>query len=46
MGVQEVDMAQTERLSQLRQNLIDHFSDGELRDLCFDLGVDHENLPD
>jgi len=44
-GVQEVDMAQTERLSQLRQNLIDHFSDGELRDLCFDLGVDYENLP-
>jgi len=39
-------MAQTERLSQLRQNLVDHFSDGELRTLCFDPGVDYENPPD
>ncbi|NTV64599.1 MAG: trypsin-like peptidase domain-containing protein, partial [Oscillochloris sp.] len=29
----------------LRQALINLFSDGELRDLCFDLGIDYENLP-
>jgi uncharacterized protein len=38
-------MAQTERLSQLLQTLTDHFSDDELRTLCFKLGVDYEDLP-
>ncbi len=31
--------------AQLRQQLTDYFSDGELRDLCFDLGIDYESLP-
>lgn len=29
----------------LRQNLIEYFSDGELRDLCFDMRVDYDDLP-
>ncbi len=29
----------------LRQNIIRYFSESELRDLCFDLEVDYENLP-
>jgi hypothetical protein len=29
---------------ELRQKLIAHFSDGELHDLCFDLGIDYESL--
>lgn len=28
-----------------RQLLNSYFSDGELRDLCFDLGIDYESLP-
>ena len=34
-----------EQLSQLRQNIIDRFSDQELRDLCQDMGIDYESLP-
>lgn len=30
---------------QLRQVLIDYFNEDELRDLCFDLNIDYENLP-
>ena len=33
-----------ERLIELREILASRFSDGELRDLCFDLGVDYESL--
>jgi hypothetical protein len=33
------------RLSRLRQILVERFSDGELRTLCFDLGVDYDILP-
>jgi hypothetical protein len=33
------------QLSRLRQNLADHFSDEEVRNLCFDLDVDYESLP-
>ena len=29
-------------LSTLRQLLIEHFNDGELRDLCFDLHIDYD----
>ena len=29
----------------LRQNLATYFSESELRDLCFDLGIDYETLP-
>jgi Effector-associated domain 7/CHAT domain/Tetratricopeptide repeat len=32
-------------LTTLRRMLLEHFSDGELRDLCFDLGTDYESLP-
>lgn len=31
--------------SKLRQLLDDHLNENELRDLCFDLGIDYENLP-
>ncbi len=36
----------SETLTQLRQNLAQHFNREELRTLCFDLGIEHENLPD
>ena len=32
-------------LPQLRQQLVAAFDEGELQDLCFDLGLDYENLP-
>jgi tetratricopeptide (TPR) repeat protein len=32
-------------LRRLRQILNEHFNEGELRTLCFDLGVDYDNLP-
>ena len=32
-------------LPQLRDLIVAHFNDNELRDLCFDLGVDYESLP-
>lgn len=38
-------MGDTELLTQLRQLLIKRFSDGELRTLCFDLGVEYDDLP-
>ena len=31
-------------LPALRDILVTYFNDGELRDLCFDLGIDYENL--
>ena len=31
-------------LPQLRDILVTYFSDGELRDLCFDLGIDYEKF--
>ncbi len=37
-------MAHTERLGQLRENLVEYFSQEELRSLCFDLGVDWDQL--
>ena len=30
--------------TQLRQMIVDHFNKGELRSLCFDLGIDYEDL--
>lgn len=35
-----------EMLAEFRQNLARCFSREELRTLCFDLGIEHENLPD
>ncbi len=29
----------------LRKTLVEHFSEEEVRDMCFDLGIDYENLP-
>ena len=42
------DKARTpsETLAQLRLNLAQHFDREELRTLCFDLGIKHENFPD
>lgn len=34
----------TEWLARLRQNLVEHFSDSELRDVCFDLSVEYDAL--
>jgi hypothetical protein len=34
-----------EPLTQFRHKLIATFSESELRDLCFDLGIDFEELP-
>ena len=34
-----------EYLSELRQILVTHFSEGELRTLCFDLDIDYDDLP-
>jgi hypothetical protein len=33
------------KLSKLRQLLTKHFDDGELRDLCFDLHIEYDDLP-
>ena len=33
------------RLTELRQILVKRFSEGELRTLCFDLGIDYDDLP-
>jgi hypothetical protein len=38
-------MVDTDLLTQLRQLLAKRFSDGELHTLCFDLGVEYEDLP-
>ena len=31
--------------ARLRKNLVEYFDGSELRDLCFDMGVDYESLP-
>ena len=33
------------KATMLRQILAERFNEGELRTLCFDLGIDYENLP-
>lgn len=38
-------VSQNENLTRLRQNLTTCFNVSELQTLCFDLGVDYENLP-
>ena len=35
-----------EERAKLRQNLAHYFSEDDLCNLCFDLGVDYENFPD
>src|SRR5512136_559654 len=44
-SIEEVDMTQTELLTQLRENLVRSFATEELATLCADLGVDYEDLP-
>ncbi len=39
------ESAKLNHLTNLRQILTTRFNDGELRSLCFDLGVDYESLP-
>jgi hypothetical protein len=39
------DVTNESDLTRLRKGLIKYFSDGELRDLCFDFGIDYDNLP-
>jgi formylglycine-generating enzyme required for sulfatase activity len=43
--VEPVSREQPDR-AELRQKLAEHFNKEELRTLCFDLGIEHENLPD
>jgi hypothetical protein len=38
-------MPKQKYLAMLRHNVTGYFNDGELRNLCFDLGVDYESLP-
>jgi hypothetical protein len=37
--------ARQEHTTALRETLATRFSDGELRTLCFDLGIDYDDLP-
>ena len=37
-------MEREQILTRLRQILVEQFNEGELRDICFDLGIDHEIL--
>ena len=37
-------MPQTNQLSQLRQQISQHFDEEELRELAFDLGLDYDDL--
>ena len=48
--IQEVNVSDEskvlpEALTHLRQKLTDHFSEEELRILCFDMGIDYQDLP-
>src|SRR4029453_4379083 len=38
-------MSRAEQLAQLRRNLDQWFGDEDLRTLCFDLGIDYDDLP-
>lgn len=40
-----VDEPKLDRQVQLRRILTERFSEGELQDLCFEMGVEYENLP-
>ena len=44
-STEETIMADSELLTQLRQLLVKRFSDSELHTLCFDLGVEYDDLP-
>lgn len=35
----------TVTMPQIRTFIVQHYNDSELRDLCFELGIDYENLP-
>jgi hypothetical protein len=40
-----IDKPTTRYLEWLRQNIVDYFDEGELRDLCFGMGIDYDDLP-
>jgi hypothetical protein len=45
MNPLQVTTISTEHLAVLRQTIIEYFSDSDLRNACFDLGIDYEVLP-
>ena len=44
-SVQRIESNQSDLRAKLRQDLAEYFSEEELRTLCFDMGLDYENLP-
>jgi hypothetical protein len=44
-GVSQIQAQQNELRTRVRQCLVDHFDEEELKTLCADLGVDYESLP-
>jgi S1-C subfamily serine protease len=44
-GVSREDVSERTHLARLRQILASRFAEGELRTICFDLGVDYDSLP-
>ena len=38
------DKTPPERLTRLRQQMVDRFSDQELRDLCQDMGIEYDDM--
>ena len=41
----QLDNLSREQLTDLRQKIVDHYNDEELRTLCFDVGANYEDLP-
>ncbi len=39
------DVFTVKYLAHLRQDIVEHFDDSDLRDLCFDMGIDYDDLP-
>lgn len=40
----QIDQTDIRKMRQIRDGLVTHFDDSELRDLCFDLGIDYDTL--
>jgi WD40 repeat protein len=45
LPTQEIGPLTDDQRTDLRQKVVAHFEDEELRDLCFDLGVEYKGLP-